>query len=441
MFHTLFAAALASHATADHEGLDVLAEVSASLVEVDHERCEATVGEAFRRLMATDTTVIDAAFVAENPGAVDAVWVLQQQAWGTLERLHEDGPVGEGCVDSFRRLDLALRGAGDLLLMHTPDATPWLVTDELAGFDDLRSGDVLVTRGGALSSAGIAHIGAVDASFSHNAMVHIDAHGKAWTVEAYLEKGALVQPLEDFLAHGLGRVTVVRYEDEALAAKAAHLAYQRIAHGPAIGYDEAFDSEAHNELFCSEIVPWAFSLAGHEDPVPLHRTRFDHEATPRLFAGMGVVAEDLAAPADLLFDPRFRVVGAWRALDLLPELHRQDAVVDGLFRHLEATGRAPVPTWTHRATVDVGLVVRRTPGLKGLVKDMVHPDGDRTFLVAALALQDAGQRLYDAVWTEEMQGQALTRQQLDRRIDAVLADDASARKGRGRRGGVSKVVR
>jgi len=175
--------------------------------------------------------------------------------------------------------------------------------------------------------------------------------------------------------------------------------------------------------------------------VPLHRTRFDHEATPRLFAGMGVVAEDLAAPADLLFDPRFRVVGAWRALDLLPELHRQDAVVDGLFRHLEATGRAPVPTWTHRATVDVGLVVRRTPGLKGLVEDRVHPDGDRTFLVAALALQDAGQRLYEAVWTEELQGQTLTREQLDRRIDEVLAADAAARKGRGRRGGVSKVVR
>ena len=135
------------------------------------------------------------------------------------------------------------------------------------------------------------------------------------------------------------------------------------------------------------------------------------------------------------------MVGAWRALDLLLELHRQDAVVDGLFRHLEATGRAPVPTWTHRATVDVGLVVRRTPVLKGLVEDRVHPDGDRTFLVTALALQDAGQRLYDAVWTEETEGQAFTRERLDRRIDAVLAEDASARSGRGRRGGVHKVVR
>jgi len=441
MFHTLFAAALASHATVDREGLDVLAEVSASLADLDPERCEGTVHEAFRRLEATDTTAIDAAFVAAHPGAVDAVWVVQQQAWGALARLHRDGPVVEGCVDSFRRLDLALRGAQDLLLIHTPDATPWLVTEELASFDDLRSGDVLVTRGGALSSAGIAHIGAVDASFSHNAMVHIDARGRAWTVEAYLERGALVQPLEDFLAHGLGRVTVVRYEDEALAARAAHLAYQRILHGPAIGYDEAFDSEAHEELFCSEIVPWAFSLAGHDEPVPMHRTRFDHEATPRLFAGMGVAAEDLAAPADLLFDPRFRVVGAWRALELLPELHRQDAVVDGLFRHLEATGRAPVPTWTHRATVDVGLALRRTPGLKALVKDKVHPDGDRAFLVTALALQDAGQRLYDAVWTEDLQGRVLTREQLDRRIDGVLADDAAARRGRGRRGGVSRVVR
>ncbi len=441
MFHTLFTAALASHATVHPDGLDVLAEVSASLVEVEAAHCEATVDGAFRQLMAYDTTTIDEAYVAAHPGAVDAVWVVQQQAWATLVRLHRDGPVGEGCVDSFRRLDLALRGAEDLLLMHTPDATPWLVTEELDGFEDLRSGDVLVTRGGALSSAGIAHIGAVDASFSHNAMVYVDPHGKAWTVEAYLEKGALVQPLEDFLGHGLGRVTVVRYEDEALGARAAHLAYQRVAHGPAIGYDEAFDSEAHDELFCSEIVPWAFSLAGHEEPVPLHRTRFDHEATPRLFAGMGVVAEDLAAPADLLFDPRFQVVGAWRALDLLLELHRQDAVVDGLFRHLEATGRAPVPTWTHRATVDVGLVVRRTPVLKGLVEDRVHPDGDRTFLVTALALQDAGQRLYDAVWTEETEGQAFTRERLDRRIDAVLAEDASARSGRGRRGGVHKVVR
>ncbi len=435
----LVALALVAAPALAGEPSELLADLSGTLDGLDAVRCAAELDAAFAELSQVDGS-LDAAFVASHPGAAAELWRVQRQAESTLHRLHGEGPVDEPCVDAFRRVDLALRYGLDHVLLGTPDASPWSVTGELAGFGDLRSGDVLVSRGGALSSAGIAHIGAVDTAFSHNAMVYVDPQGQAWTVEAYLEKGGLVQPLEDFLAHGIGRVAVVRYEDEAFAARAAHLAWQRMAHGPAIPYDEAFDDSEHGELFCSEIVPWAFSMAGGPPDVPLHRTRFDHQGTPELFAGMGVVVADLAAPADLMVDPRFRVVGEWRDLHALPTLHRQDAVVDGLFRWMAAERVSPQPTWTHRATVDVGLAVRRTPVLGRVVKERVHPDGDRQFLVTALALQDACQRLYDVV-EAEIGGAPVPRGELDARIDTLLAADARSYARKPSKGAVHHVLR
>ena len=47
-------------------------------------------------------------------------------------------------------------------------------------------------------------------SVKYNAMIDIDEAGAVWTVEAYLERGALVQPLDALLAGHIGRVAVVR---------------------------------------------------------------------------------------------------------------------------------------------------------------------------------------------------------------------------------------
>lgn len=370
----------------------------ATVAALSAAQCAPTLEGFYRDVRALTPDTVDADDVQQHgPATIERLWQTRRLLQTRLQAFHHEGTLSRACVDGARRADLAARYLTDHLYQAHPDHEPWLGTEALPSIDDLRSGDVLVTRGDAITSAGIAHIGQVDAQFSHNAMVYVDPTGQKWTIEAYLERGAVVQPLEDFLGHGLGRIVVLRHPDAALAADAARRGYARIAHGAPIPYDEAFRSDDDgDELFCSEIAPWAFALAGGPTDLPLHPTVFQKDATPQLFEVMGVTGDVIAAPADLLYDPRFDVVAEWRDVAHLEDLRRQDAVVESVFHWMERDGYTIDPTWANRATVDVGLTLRRTPLLGQALAGTVHPDGDRTFLVAGLALQQVG----DALFTE-----------------------------------------
>ncbi|MEZ4320614.1 MAG: YiiX/YebB-like N1pC/P60 family cysteine hydrolase [Myxococcota bacterium] len=362
---------------------------------LDATRCEAVLQGVFDELAPLRPDQVDLADASEHGEAlVDALFASRVALQSQLTAFHHAGTLTPGCISGARRFDLAVRYLTDHFYLAGTDHDAWVGTPGFGGPEDLRAGDILVTRGAGLSSAGIAHIGQLDSQFSHNAMVHVDAEGRVWTVEAYLERGALVQPLDRFLEHGLGRIAVIRFEDPELAARGAALAYDRVATGPAIDYDEAFDSSSADELFCSEIGPWAIGLAGGPTDLPLHRTRFPRSTNPAMFDAMGIDADDLAAPVDLLLDPRFTLVAEWRAVEHLEDMRRQDAVVESVFTWMERDGYTLEARWADRATVDVGLAVRRTPVLGRALASRVHPHGDRGFLVAGLAMQQAGEAVY-----------------------------------------------
>jgi hypothetical protein len=288
-------------------------------------------------------------------------------------------------------------------------------------------------------TAGIAHIGAIDSTFSHNALVYIDDAGRAFTVEAYLERGAIVQPLADFLDHDLGRVVVLRHPDAALAELAAAAAYHRVAHGEPIHYDGGLDhTDGGERLFCSEIGPWAYAQAGGPPDLPLHPTRYPREQNPAFFDAMGLPQAILTAPADLLFDPRFQLVGEWRDLGQLETMRRHDAIAESLFTWMERDGYALSPRWSHRATVDVGLGVRRTPLLGSLVADRLHPHSERDFLITGLALQQAGELLWHELQPRIDAEETPTRERLLAELQLIRDEDLAA----GPRGGaLHRVLR
>ena len=93
---------------------------------------------------------------------------------------------------------------------------------------DFRSGDLLLMRGMHHNSAAIARIGDVDSQFSHLAIVHTDADGKHWVVEALIEEGSVINPLSYTLTHGLGRCVLFRHKDKQLAARAAALIHDLV---------------------------------------------------------------------------------------------------------------------------------------------------------------------------------------------------------------------
>ena len=294
---------------------------------------------------------------------------------------------------------------------------------------------MLVARGVALSSAGIAHMGRIDSQFSHNALVYRDPSGAAWTVEAYIETGAIVQPLEDFLAHDQGRLVVLRHRDATFAADAAARAFDRIANGKKIHYDAAFDGDSGDRLFCSEIPRWAFGeLMGQPPTIPHDLTVFPTDQTPALFEAMDLSVDVLAAPADVLYDPRFEVVAEWRDVDAIGTMRRHDAVVESLFQWMAEDGYALDPRFSDRAYVGVGRTLRQTPGVGWTLRNTLSPGMDVDFLVASLTLQNAAIEL-DAALAEAMSGPGLTRDQLLAQLEVLRVADLAVWRDRPRRSG------
>lgn len=213
-----------------------------------------------------------------------------------------------------------------------------------AGLDmPFRSGDVLLMRGSAYNSAAIARIGDVDTQFSHIGMIHIDDQGHHSVVEALIEDGAVVTPLEHALDCGVGRAVLYRCRDGELARRAANLIYDHVkkSNGPLgrrIDYDFSMQLEGYKKLFCSKLIRQAFDMASEGAVMVPAFPTYLHASNRDFFDRIGVTAEQTFAPGDIDIDPRFDLVAEWQDYRLTSTLRLQDMLMTKLLEWMERRG-------------------------------------------------------------------------------------------------------
>lgn len=206
-----------------------------------------------------------------------------------------------------------------------------------------KTGDVLLMRGSAYNSAAIARIGDVDTQFSHVGMIHVDDQGHHSVVEALIEDGAVITPLEHALNCGVGRAVLYRCKDQALAARAADAIYRHVKKslGPLnrrITYDFSMQLEGYKKLFCSKLVRQAYDLGSEgQVMVPAFTTRLKMNNRD-FFDRIGVTAEHTFAPGDIDLDPRFDLVAEWQDYRLTSTLRLQDMLMTKLLEWMERRG-------------------------------------------------------------------------------------------------------
>src|SRR5438874_5986858 len=110
-------------------------------------------------------------------------------------------------------------------MLQAPDG---LLPGMLAGADEpsrtpstnflgvtIHSGDILVSRGGAATSALIARGNDFPGNFSHIALAHVDERTRAASViEAHIERGVVISSFADYLADKKLRVMVLRLRSD-----------------------------------------------------------------------------------------------------------------------------------------------------------------------------------------------------------------------------------
>ncbi len=205
----------------------------------------------------------------------------------------------------------------------------------------IHSGDVLLSRGAAPTSALIARGNDFPGNFSHVALVHVDAStSQVSLIEAHIEKGVTVATVDEYLRDTKLRVMVLRLRANlpALVAKPMlpheaatwALAEAKARHVP---YDFAMDCEDHGRLFCSEVASAAYERHGIR--LWMGMSTISSPGLCAWLASFGVENFLTQEPSDLEYDPQLRVVAEWRDTEALLQDHVDNAVTDVLLEGAE----------------------------------------------------------------------------------------------------------
>ena len=211
-----------------------------------------------------------------------------------------------------------------------PSATP---AASLLGLP-VHSGDILVSRGGAPTSALIARGNDYPGAFSHVALVHVEpGTQRVAIIESHIERGVVVSTLEEYVRDKKLRILVLRPRADLPAiaadpmrphrAAAAALTEVRRRHIP---YDFAMDHRDHGAQFCSEVASAAYESAGLK--LWMGVSFISSPTVTAWLASIGVRHFETQEPADLEYDAQLRVVAEWRDRATLFKAHVDDAVTD-----------------------------------------------------------------------------------------------------------------
>ena len=205
----------------------------------------------------------------------------------------------------------------------------------------IHSGDILLSRGGAPTSALISRGSDYPGNFSHVALVYVDPKTKvASIIEAHIEVGVAIASLEEYMNDKKLRVMILRLRsdlpkmiaDPMLPHKAADASLKR-ALSEHISYDFEMDYKNQNKLFCSEVASSEYKNLGVN--LWMGKSTISSIGTARILAGFGVKNFETQEPSDLEYDPQLSVIAEWRDLETLYKDHIDNAVVDAILEWSE----------------------------------------------------------------------------------------------------------
>ena len=205
----------------------------------------------------------------------------------------------------------------------------------------VHSGDLLISRGGASVSALIARGNDYPGNFSHVAQLYVDESGKAFVIEAHIEKGVAISTVEQYLADKKLRILVLRpranlpviIKNGMLPHDAAKYIMQ-LAASKHIPYDFKMDYFDSTAMFCSEVCSYAYKKFGVQ--LWQCQSTIASAGIVNWLQVFGVQHFITQMPSDLEYDPQLSIITEWRASASLKKDHLDNAVIDELLQQADA---------------------------------------------------------------------------------------------------------
>jgi hypothetical protein len=217
-----------------------------------------------------------------------------------------------------------------------PSSTP---SAEILGVK-VHSGDILVSRGGAPTSALIARGNDYPGNFSHIALVHIDEKTNLVSIiESHIERGVTFSSIEEYLNDKKLRIMVLRLRSDLIKDNPMlpHLATEYSlteAKKKHIPYDFEMNIAESEKQFCSEVASSAYKKFGITLWSSL--STISSVGTRNWLAAFGVKYFETQEPSDLEYDPQLSVVAEWRDSETLYKDHLDNAVTDVMLEQADS---------------------------------------------------------------------------------------------------------
>ncbi len=276
---------------------------------------------------------------------------LRNRIWRAAKVASIGWPEDKSSRDRLYRVLYGTRAATEELLLQLPpsdapgvnivrDVPSQTPSIEVEGVV-IHSGDLLVSRGGAPTSAFIARGNDYPGNFSHVALVHVGDDGTASLIEAHIERGVAIATPDAYFADKKLRILVLRLRED----HPALLADPQLPHAAAtdalteakrrhIPYDFAMDFAEPSAQFCSEVASANYARHG----VELWRSlsSFSSAGLARWMAAFGVEQLQTHSPSDLEYDPQLSIVAEWHDRHTLFDDHVDNAIIDAMLTAAEA---------------------------------------------------------------------------------------------------------
>lgn len=352
----------------------------------------------------------------ESPQILDLLFDIKLALHARAKTFGTDLIRAENCLSSLRNMYRSIRLLEDTIGEHAagyPDedsdeevsalsgkAPAMMVNPAFAPFE-LKTGDVLLSRGPAFVSAALARLSEVYSNFSHLDIVYIDPKsGKKWAIGSYIEVGAIARPLEDYLDDDKVRVLVFRFGNAEVAQRAAEGVFKKVnayraEKGEGIPYDFSMDMKDHGEMFNTELIADAFSSAaiGKSLKLPMFQSRIRLSSRDFLDR-LGVKAERTFMPADLEVDPRFDLVAEWRDFSRVNRSHMKDAVLSAMYDWMDREKYVLKETSSIGIKKMVAWHLRRWPVFSSLMEKQFPANMSQAALGAVTSLNEAADAIY-----------------------------------------------
>jgi len=255
------------------------------------------------------------------------------EARNTVYRLH----YGNRAAIEEVMLQLPQEQVPQLILGYAePSSTP---SAKILGVT-IHSGDILISRGGAPTSALIARGNDYPGNFSHVALIHIDEKTNLISIiESHIERGVTISSLNEYLNDTKLRIMVLRLRSDLIVNapmiphKAASFSLSE-AKRKHIPYDFEMDYSDPDKLFCSEVASAAYIQFGIRLWSEL--STISSKGTRMWLSSFGVTNFETQEPSDLEYDPQLSVVAEWRDPETLYKDHLDNAVTDVMLEEADS---------------------------------------------------------------------------------------------------------